>query len=117
MAYQCELQKETMGALWTKGSVNLFTCATYHQSTTKTLLFCTNYKDKDKLSTALFLDKVYTEHLTPNDQIDTEIIWSDGPSSEFKNQFMHFFLQELAKKHKKNIHMEIFSNIPWKRGS
>ena len=35
MAYQCELQNETMRALWTRGSVNLFTCAAYHNSDTK----------------------------------------------------------------------------------
>lgn len=27
MAYQCELQNETMGALWARGGINLFTCA------------------------------------------------------------------------------------------
>ena len=34
MAYQCELQNETMGALSTQGSVYLFTCAVYHNSDT-----------------------------------------------------------------------------------
>ena len=33
-AYQCELQKETMGALWRRGTVNLFTCAVYHERET-----------------------------------------------------------------------------------
>ena len=32
MAYQCELPNETIRALWTRGSVNLFTCALYHNS-------------------------------------------------------------------------------------
>ena len=38
MAYQCELQNEMMRALWTRGSVNLFTCAVYHISDTKTFI-------------------------------------------------------------------------------
>ena len=38
MAYQCELQNKTMRALWTRGSVNLFTCAVYHNSDTKTFI-------------------------------------------------------------------------------
>ena len=37
VACQCELQNETMGALWTRGSVNLFTCTVYHNSNTKHL--------------------------------------------------------------------------------
>ena len=43
-AYQCELQNEIMSALWARGSVNLFTCAVYNNSQTKTLVFGTNYK-------------------------------------------------------------------------
>ena len=31
-SYQCELQNEIMGAIWTRGSVNLFTCAVYNNS-------------------------------------------------------------------------------------
>ena len=58
MAYQCELQKETMGPLWTRGSVSLLTCAIYHKSITKTMLFCTNYKGKDKFSTRLYLNRL-----------------------------------------------------------
>ena len=47
-AYQCELQHEIMKALWTKGSVNLFTCAVYNNSQTKALVFGTSYKGQDK---------------------------------------------------------------------
>ena len=101
MAYQCELQKETMGALWTRGSVNLFTCAIYHKGETKTMMFCTNYKGKDKFSTGLFLDMIYNDYILPYEDIQTEVIWSDGPSSEFKNQYMRFLIQELSKKHGK----------------
>ena len=101
MAYQCELQKETMGALWTRGSVNLFTCAIYHKSETKTMMFCTNYKAKDKFSTGLFLNMLYNNYIPSKKYISTKVIWSDGLSSKFKNQDMHFLIQELSKKHGK----------------
>ena len=63
MTYQYELQKETISALWTRGSVNLFTCAIYHKSETKTMMFCINYKVKDKLSTGLFLNMLYNNFI------------------------------------------------------
>ena len=100
MAYQCELQKETMGALWRRGSVNLFTCAIYHKSETKTMMFCTNYKGKDKFSTGLFLNMLY-DYIPSNEHISTKVIWPYEPSSEFKNQYMHFLIQESSKKHGK----------------
>ena len=43
-AYQCELQNEIMSAPWTRSSVNLFMCAAYNDSQTKTVVFGTNYK-------------------------------------------------------------------------
>ena len=41
-AYQCELQKERMEALWSRGSGNLFTYAVYHKGETKSMLYSTN---------------------------------------------------------------------------
>ena len=41
-AYQCELQKETMEALWSRGNGNLFTYAVYHKGETKSMLYSTN---------------------------------------------------------------------------
>ena len=59
MAYQCKYQNEVQSALWTRGSVNLFTCALYHHSSTKTFVICTNYKVKDKFAVGKFLDHLY----------------------------------------------------------
>ena len=90
-----------MGALWTRGSVNLFTCAVYHKLETKTLSFGTDYKGKDKFSTGLFVETLYKEHILPNDDIKEEIIWSDGPRSEFKNQYMRYVIEILSHRYKK----------------
>ena len=68
-AYQCELQNEIVSSLWTRGSVNLFTCAVYNDSHTKTLVFETNYKGKDKFSTGLFIDTLYKEHILPDETV------------------------------------------------
>ena len=113
MAYQCELQNEVMGALWTRGSVNLFTCAVYHNSTTNTLIFGTDYKGKDKFSTGLFIEKLYENEIPANENVEEEIIWSDGPSSEFKNQYMCLLIKKLSSCVPKKVFMEILSNLSW----
>ena len=97
MAYQCENQKEVMGALWARGSVNLFTCALYHQGSTKTML---DYKGKDKWANGTFIEDIY-EHFPTTDDIRVEVIWSDGPVPEFKNQFMRQLLEILSLKYNK----------------
>ena len=95
-AYQCELQNEIMSALWTRGSVNLFTCAVYNNSQTKILVFGTNCKGKDKFSSGLFIENLYKEQILPNETVQEEIIWSDGPTFEFKNYYMQHLIQKLS---------------------
>ena len=73
-ACQCELQNEIMSALWTRVSVNLFMCAVYNDSQTKTLVFGTNYKGNDKFSTGLFTETLYKEHILPDETVHEEII-------------------------------------------
>ena len=93
-------QDEIQSALWSRGSVNLFTCALYHHGTTKTLLICTEYKGKDKFATAAFLNHLYATEI-PLDDTAEEVIWSDGPGSEFKNKFMRHLMENLSNKYDK----------------
>ena len=110
---QCELQNEIMSALWTRGSVNLFKCAVYNNSQTKTLVFGTNYKGKDKFSSGLFIETLYKEHILPNETVQEEIIWSDGLTSEFKNRYMRHLIQKLSAIYNKTFCVEIQCDRPW----
>ena len=74
MAYQCEYQNEVRSALWTRGSVNLFTCALYHQSTTKTFVICKKYKGKAKFAIGKFLDHLYENEIPEDETAEKEII-------------------------------------------
>ena len=74
MAYHYELQNETMGVLCTRGSVNLFACVVYHNSDTKTFIFGTDYKGKDKFSTGIFIESLYRNHIAPDKDVAEEII-------------------------------------------
>ena len=64
--------------------------AVYNNSRTKTLIFGTNYKGKDKFSSGLFIETL------PNETVQEEIICSDGPTSEFKNRYMRNLIQKLS---------------------
>ena len=46
--------------------------------------------------------------------IQTEIIWSDGPSSEFKNQFMQQLTEDLSLQYKKKIICKFPATSPGK---
>ena len=79
MVYQCEYQDEVQSALWTRSII-------YLCFNTK---FCNKdivdrYKGKDKYSNGTFIEYLYENHIPKAANISSEIIWSDGPSSEFK---------------------------------
>ena len=53
-----------MGALWSRGSVNLFTCAVYRKGETKSMLYSTNHKGKDKFVIGVFLHDIIFKGIT-----------------------------------------------------
>ena len=77
-------------ALWSRESINLFTCALTHAIPTTTMIqttiLRTNYKPKDKFSNRTFLEYLYDNIIPKNDEVREEIIWSDSPTSEFKKK-------------------------------
>ena len=101
MAYQGQQESEVQSALWTRGSINLFMCAVYHKDESKTFLICTDYKGKDKLSNGTFLEYLYENELLNDGKVLNKVIWSDGPTAEFKNKFMRQLFQNLSLKYNK----------------
>ena len=59
MAYQCMYQDEVSGALWSRESIILLTCALTHTEPTTTMVICTDYKSQNKFSNETFLEHLY----------------------------------------------------------
>ena len=102
-AYQCMYQDEVQGALWSRQSVNLFTYALTHKCSTDTMLSCSDYTAKDKYSNRTFVEYLYEHVIQKDESVSDEIIWSDSPSSEFKNKYMVHLLQRLSSRFKKKF--------------
>ena len=87
MNYSCECQTEKkQSALWSRASVTLFTAAAITKDSGQSFLICSDTKDKDKDTIAAFIFALYENHLFPSDQVDEEIIWSDGPTTGIQEQ-------------------------------
>ncbi|XP_071839631.1 uncharacterized protein [Apostichopus japonicus] len=87
MAYSCEYQNEIQSALWSRQSVNLFTAAVYDPSgQCSSHLIVTDSSDKGKDSVFTFVGALVEDlQLSAEEEL---IIYSDGPSSEFKNKYI-----------------------------
>ena len=104
MNFTSEWQDEIQSALWHRCSVTLFTIAIYGKDFEKTALICSDTKCKNMSSTWAFLDHIYKELIDMSDDKSKnmeEVIWSDGPTSEFKNRFMVQVCLYLSERYKK----------------
>ena len=97
MSYSCEYQNEIQSVLWSHESVMSFTAAMTYKAECKTFLIVSDSRDKGKDTVTVFIDFLYS-HFGATDATEG-IIWSDGPSSEFKNKYMVKFLQSLSQKY------------------
>ena len=109
MSYICEYQDEIQKALWHRNTVMLFTVAVFLNGDCSTYVIVSNAKEKDKNTIVCFLLNLYENYFLKSDQIKEEIIWSDGPSKEFKNQFMVTFLKYLSEKFMKTFSWKYFA--------
>lgn len=102
-----------MSALWSRESVLLFTAALFFKGKCQTFLVCSNTKNKDKNTILTFIDFLYCNIFNaeqPNSENPSEeVIWSDGPASEFKNRYMAKVLNFLSQKYGKPFSWKYFA--------
>ena len=75
------------------------------------MLYSTNHKGKDRFVIGVFLHNIYSKELVMDSEIQTEMTWSVGPSSEFKNQFKQQLIEDLSLQCKKKL-FESFLQLP-----
>ena len=81
----------------------LFTAAAITKHSCQSFLICSDTKDEDEDTVAAFLFALYENHLFPSNQVDEEIIWSDGPTSAFKKKFTIQLLHQLSSQFQKKF--------------
>ena len=104
---------EVKSALWSLASVTLFTAAVFYRGNHKTYLVCSDTKDKDKNAVFSFVTKLYDQIMIDVRKVSPkvdDVIYSQGPSSEFKNKYT---MKLLAQKVNGTVSWNL-CNIPWK---
>ena len=98
MAYSSECQNEYQPCLQSRRSVNVFTYTTYNaDGKEESFLIVIHSPDKGKNSVCTFMLKLVDE-IAFKDQKEL-IVYSDGQSSEIKNQFITGKLLYLLSQH------------------
>ena len=106
--YTCSFQDEIQSAHWRQSQVTLYTIMAYHRDKVLSMVIASDTRDHDKKSVAAFtvtaIDSILGEHSTVKDIQ----IWTDGPSSQFKNRYIFGFLVLLNHKYE---HVELSWNF------
>ena len=108
MAYNCDYQNEVQSALWFWKCINLFTAALYSKSQVcQPFLIITDSQDKGKNSVFTFINAL-TNYIQ-FEKGDMLIIYTDGPSSEFKNRYIVKLVSILSKKFQCKVSWKYFA--------
>ena len=105
MNYSCEYQYEVQSALWSRESVMLFMCKLH----CKIPLMVSDGRDKGKDTVAEFIDFLCESCCAHKSEKYN--IWSDRPTSEFKNKFMVKFLQILSQKYQQSFSWKYLQQV------
>lgn len=104
MSFACEYQNEIQSALWARSSVLMLTAAVFFQNQCETYVICSDSRNKDKDTIFVFVKRLFEILFKKNNAAAIQnIIWSDGPSSEFKNKFMVKLLHHLSLKYNRKF--------------
>ena len=104
MAFSCEYQDEIQSGLWSRASVNLFTAALYQRDKKCESFLCVS-DSQDKGKCATYTNLLKLAHAIKDKDLGKHLVlYSDGPSSEFKNRFVQKIITDL----KKELNVDIF---------
>lgn len=97
--FTCLWQNEIQSAHWRQRQVTIYTVMVYHRQQTLSLVIVSDYREHEKCAVAAFtsqaLDVIKKEFPT----VEMVDIWSDGPSSQFKNKYVFVLLSKLQNHH------------------
>jgi hypothetical protein len=98
--YTCMFQDEIQSAHWKQDQVSLLTAAIWFDGKLHSKVLASDNLDHGKDTVVAYID--YLLDTLPT-TVKTVSIWSDGPSSQFKNKFITAAIKALQDKHQIHI--------------
>lgn len=104
--YTCFAQEEVQSYHWRQPQVSIFTCSICYHGKQRPYAIVSDNSDHTKDTIVVYMSKILD--LIP--EYVTEIrVWSDGPSSQFKNKYIAASIKTLQDKFNKNIIWNYFA--------
>lgn len=104
--YTCVAQDEVQSYHWQQSQVSLFTCSLYYNCKQHSIVIVSDSTDHTNDTVVDNMSRVLEELPTTIRKVK---IWSDGPSSQFKNKYIAASLRFLENKHNVKIQWNYFA--------
>ena len=95
--YTCRAQDEVQSAHWNQAQVALYTSVSWFRNKIIPHVIVSNTRQHNKSTMVPFTDQILNN--IP-DEVKQIKIWTDGPASQFKNQYVMASMPMLSAKHK-----------------
>ena len=92
--YTTVFQDETQSAHWRKRQISIYTAMYYYRGSTSPVVIVSDTRDHEKCSVATFTH-ILLKMISRLPQVEGIQIWTDGPSSQFKNKYIFSYLSYL----------------------
>ena len=106
--YSCMFQDEIQSAHWKQDQVSLFTAALWFNGELHSKVIASDDLDHGKDTVVAYIDYLLDSLPTT---VNTVSIWSDGPSSQFKNKYIAAIIDKLQDKHQITITWNYFATL------
>lgn len=93
--YTAVSQDEIQSAHWRQRQISIYTMMHWHRQTTTSTIAVSDVRDHEKKAVACYTSKIL-EKIAESPTVRKVIIWTDGPSSQFKNRYIFALLAKLV---------------------
>lgn len=107
--FTCLWQNEIQSAHWRQRQVSVYTVMVYHREYTWSCVIVSDYREHEKCAVSAFTSQILDVIKTEFPSVKMIDVWSDGPSSQYKNKFVFALLPKLENHHGFQIRWNYFA--------
>ena len=107
--FTCTWQDEIQSAHWKQTQITVYTVMVYHRVQTLSYVIASDYREHEKTVVAAFTSQIMDVIKSEMSTVEVVDVWTDGPSSQYKNKYIFALLFRLQEHHGMQIQWNYFA--------
>ncbi|XP_041379147.1 uncharacterized protein LOC121391661 [Gigantopelta aegis] len=107
--FTCTWQDEIQSAHWKQRQVTVYTVMVYHRGQNLSYVIVSDYREHEKSAVTAFTSQIMDVIKSEMPSVEVVDVWTDGPSSQYKNKYVFALLFKLQEHHGLQIQWNYFA--------